>query len=626
MYLQKIAIINYRSCRDLVLEFGPDLPNTFIGCADAGKTTIMKGIGLLMDEKTIPRLIKDGLDTSDISTTQISDIRYREIFNELKIPFFDFGTEKSILVIGIFKKQTGDFEDDFEDIASGHLKWSLESNSEDEIVILRQFNSQYPNGRYLICSKDGDGSYKELWGETQANLDKIIKDLKITKDDITNDNSSGRFKKIEKFRTIYNKSSTSLQWATYEEYVKNDRKFFPNYRYIDWKEITLKAVEEIAKETMMNLIGQYEQKLKNTADLISKKATLKLNSELKKKMSLILSGLPGITAIKARVFFNPSENVSEISIEKNTADGAVSLESQGDGIKKQIGFAFMRLAAIQKVSKGNLIKKYVWCFDEPETHLYPPDKREFYEIIKKLSSNGFQSFVSTHSTVFVDKSKMNTIRKVELKNKYTNVSSCSTITDLQENLGIKNSDFLFFDKFVVGEGETDKELLPYLYKLYFSRTFEDDSIQFIDLGGAGNRKANKKLFEQLLKDFKDPNDCVYYVFDKDQNSHGNNVFSVGFCDLEDSISDKFWIRLVKDSCGFTVKRKDLVAIRGQLDPTNQNKKFHKLLTDLVSKQKTKTGYLPGKIECGKLMTKYIIKKKDIPNDIVMLFKEIKKNG
>jgi len=623
MYLKKIAIINYKSCRDLVLEFNENLPNTFIGRTDAGKSTILKAIGLLLDEKCFPSLLQEGRETSDISTTPATDERYKKIFEELKLPLFDPGTEKSIVIVAIFSKQDSDFDGEFDDIASNHLKWSIESYSDNEIPLLRQFSNQYPNGRYLLCAKNGETDNKELWRQTQPVLDTLIKKLNITKDDITNDNKTGRFKNIEKFKAIYNRSKTSIQWSNYDEFGKKDRKFFPIYRYIDWREITLKSVEDMARDTMSTVIEEYGTKLKGEAERLGKEATDKVNTELGKKVTQILSGLPSVTAIKAKVFFKSDETISEISVEKDTSDGSVRLESQGDGVKKQIGFAFMRLAALEGITEEIKAKKFLWGFDEPETHLYPPEKRDFYETIRQLSGGVFQTFISTHSTVFVDKSQIGTIRRVQLDNKYTTVAMCSSVMDVHDSLGIRLSDFLFYDIFIAGEGDSDYILIPYFYKLYFDRTFEDDSIQFISLGGGDRRKENKKLFEQMMNDFKDPNDCVYYLLDRDTNATGSNVYLVGKYDIEDSINDKYWIKLVKDKCGAELSQQDLKDIRDNLT-VDSEKKFHKLLCDKVASIQNKTAYLPSKPDCAKYMTIYITNKKDIPSDIVRLFEAIDK--
>ena len=625
MFLKKLAIINYKCCKDLVLNFSDKLPNTFIGRTDSGKSTILNAIGLLLDNKTYPDLIKEGQDTSDISTTPLDKDRYKNIFKGLEIPLFDSELENSIILIGIFNTEPGDFEENFSENASDHLKWSIESLSQEEVPIIRHFSNQYPSGRYLICAKDNKDKKAELWKQTQKILGVYKKELDITDKDIINDNKAGRYKNIELFRAIYNRLDTSLQWSDYDDFAKKDKEFFPAYRYIDWREITLKGVEGMAKDTMSTVIEDYGSKLKESAETLSRKATEKVNSELEKKISDIISGLSSITSIEAKVYFDTSSRISEISVKKGTSDGNVRLESQGEGIKKQIGFAFMRLAAFENIEKGAQAKKFLWAFDEPEVHLYPPEKREFYDTIKQLSESVFQTFICTHSTVFVDKSILDTIMQVQLTDKYTSISKCSSVSDVYKILGIKNSDFLFYDFFIAGEGASEEILLPHFYHLYFGKSIEEDSIQIISLGGDSRWKDNKKLFEQMLKDFKNPDESVYYVLDNDTGVKEDNVFLIGKFDIEDSIDDKYWVALVRDQCGVALGASDFKEIRDSLANTS-DEKFHKLLLDKVAKEKDKTGFLPTKKNCALYMTEAITDKKDIPADIIKLFKEIKSNN
>ncbi|MFH1601634.1 MAG: AAA family ATPase [Candidatus Shapirobacteria bacterium] len=621
MYLKRLAIINYKSCRNLVLDFKKNLPNTFIGKTDAGKTTVLNGIGLLLNDKSFPNLVKEGQLSSDLSTTVVSDQEFREVFDKLKMPQFTNNNKDSVIVIGVFQKQEGDLEEEFNETASNHLKWSVESHSGEEITVLKQFNEQSPAGKYFICVKDKKDDPLELWNKNQTILKNHRKKLGVTDQEIKNVNEAGRYKNIEVFQAIYNKLDTASSWAEFADFTKKDRVFFPTYKFIDWKVITLKGIEELAQDAVSRVLEEFDEKIRDQTEILSSNATKKVNQELQAKFDKIKSELANIKSINARVYYEPRKTVSEITVEKNTSDGNVRLESQGEGIKKRIGFAFIRFAALENLDKKVKSKKHIWAFDEPEIHLYPPEKREFYEIIKQLSKGVFQTFISTHSTVFVDKSQLNTIRQVQLKDKYTEVSTCSSVSDVHSSLGIKNSDFLFYDTFISGEGDSEKILLPYFYKLYFGKSLEEDSIQIINLGGKSFWKKNKKLFEQMLKDFKNPDDCVFYVLDKDTNAQGDNVYLVGTNDLEDSIDDKFWIELVKDACGLNLEISDLQIIRTQLN-TDADKKFHKLLSDKVASTPTRTAYLPCKKDCATYMGRYIKNKNDIPDDIVKLFKNL----
>ena len=129
----------------------------------------------------------------------------------------------------------------------------------------------------------------------------------------------------------------------------------------------------------------------------------------------------------------------------------------------------------------------------------------------------------------------------------------------------------------------------------------------------------------MLKDFKDPDESVYYLISKDTCVEDSNVFLVGKFDIEDSISDKYWINLVKDLCGVTLDTSDIEEIRNNL-ASDSEKKFLKLLRDKVSKDENKTDYLPSKKDCALYMAEAITDKNDIPADITKLFKEIESDN
>ena len=617
MYFKKIIIINYRSCKDLVLDLDSDTPNTFIGKTDAGKTTILRAIGLLLDEKLSPVLLKEGQETCDVSTTEISIERYKEVFDKLSVPVFEEDIRGSIVIMGVFGKEKDDFSENFDQLSSDHIKWVIESDNSDELCLLRWFNDKIPLGQYFLLTQD-NSSHTQLWDKNQDLLDGLIKELKIT-DNITNDNKTGRFKNVEKFRAIYKQIGTSNQWSQYN-YFKKDKIFFPIYRYIDWKEITLKSVETLAQDTMSSIIEDYSSKLRGEAEKLSQEATEKVNEQIDNKIKDIITGLPWIKSIKAKVYFESSGVISEIAVEKGTSDGSVRLESQGDGVKKQIGFAFMRLAAFENLEKAKVNKKFLWAFDEPEVHLYPAEKREFYDIIRDLSKNSFQTIISTHSTVFVDKSKINTIKQAQLVNKYTTVSMCSSVSDVHTSLGIRNSDFLFYDILIGAEGDTEEILIPHFYNLYFEKDIKEDSVQIINLGGEGLWRENRKILEQVLKDFKNPDECLFLLLDKDTSAEGDNVFLVGKYDIEDSLEDKYWIELVKEKCGVSLDKAKLSEIRAQL---TSSKKFHKSLSDHIVMATSNKVFLPSKKDCAIYMKSYIKEKDGIPSAIVDLFEKIK---
>jgi len=627
MYLKKIAIINFKSCRNIVLEFEKDNPSVFIGPNDSGKTIILESIGCLLDNKKLD-FEADGKITSDISNTPLAELEFKALIKELGLPEIKYDPN-SIFIIGFFKIEESDSPSYFDENASTHLKWSRESFSRDDIIIFKKYSKDKNPGVAFLCSSDSADapSGKRLWNETKTNLNSLVKELAIKKEDIENENNSGPFKNIEVLRVIYKKIDTDLFWNEYYDYSKDLKLFFPSFRYFDSK-ISMEDIKGTAKDILDQKILPFKQKLITDARKISEDASSEANKEMESVSEELFNELDSIKTLKIGVNFNIQENISDVIIEKSFCDGDIKLDSQGEGIKKQIWLSFIKWKSMKSIDEGEESKKIIWCFDEPEIHLFPKAQRDLFTNIKNISKGVIQSFICTHSTIFIDKFNFGSIKQVSLENSYSIISSCNDVEDIHKSLGIKNSDILFYDKFFVVEGDTDLSLIPYFYKLLFKKSIEEDNIQLINLRGKDNRKNNLSIFNQILNDFRKPTDFVYYFFDGDSELKGSdNVCIIGAYDLEDSISNKVWLQLVKNCCCIELTEGEIESIRSDLSTDSKNK-FYKLLADKIAcdERNKDNKYLPAKGEKLALeLSKIIVDDQEIPKKIKDFLNNINNN-
>jgi len=236
-------------------------------------------------------------------------------------------------------------------------------------------------------------------------------------------------------------------------------------------------------------------------------------------------------------------------VTKTFSDGPIHLENQGEGLKRQIWFSLIKAKASTEKEGSN---KFIWAFDEPETHLYPGAQREFFDILGAISFGNVQTLISTHSTIFIDKSNLNKINSVKQNNGYTEINYCKDIESIFSSLSVKNSDFLFHDKFLVVEGDTEQYLIPKLYELFKGKTLVADNIQLLNIQGKNKWTANKQIIDKVLGDFKKSDEQVIYLFDNDMSFEiggsaiTENMFFVGDQDIEDSISNEIWLALLND--------------------------------------------------------------------------------
>lgn len=621
MYLKRLGIINYKSCQKILLEMSRDKPTTFIGINDSGKSAILKSVGLLFEPKASFNVTSEARFTGDVSNTSIDEADYAEFFSVLGLPVFTYDPANT-LIIGEFAIEEGDLTDEFGEQASNAFKWAIESGTGGTVTVLRQFSNGNAVRKYFLCLGEGSTAM-ELWTKKDRDIQTKRKELGITDEEIENDNAKGRFAGFEIIRAIYKKTGFALTWAEASSFGKDDLSLLPTYRYIDWN-TSLTDITNLANDVMKGKIAGPKDDLRRQALALSAAATAEVNKEFEALTSELTKDLKNITGIKAQVNFSVTEQISDIVINKTTADGDVRLESQGEGIKRQLLFAFLKWAASKESAGkvGGAGKNLVWCFDEPEAHLFPGAQRDLFSVISTLAKSNYQILTGTHSTIFIDRTQIDEIYKVILEDKYSEVLRCKGVGDVHAALGVQNSDVLFFDKFLVVEGETEAVLVPHFYKLSCGRTLNEDCIKLIDLGGSGEYKRNKTVFGQLLAEFKKMDDMVQYLFDADTLEVGANMTLVGTCDLEDAIDNKQWIALVERECGLRLTDADLDSLRSRLDPDDKNKKFHKLLADEVVARTNNTKYLPSKRRCAEIFKEIIVDQKDIPAVLSSVFAKL----
>ncbi|MEO6456175.1 MAG: AAA family ATPase [Ginsengibacter sp.] len=525
---------------------------------------------------------------------------------------------------------------------SSHLQWVIDNLENDEIWLMKVFDETTSSVKDYILTKDAteDSQPLKLYSDTAKNLKDRAAKMKIPKDDIENENKIGRFKNVEYVNAIYKKTSLESTWAEYS--IKDEKNTFPEYSYLDWN-MSMEQLQQVAKSAISTKINSFTDNALRFAKRQSQKAQQIVDQELEEFTQKFAVELPNIQAIKSNVVFSLESKLTDLLINKTNTHGDIHLDSQGDGVKRQIWFALLKWSALNALGADVLSKKFIWCFDEPETHLYPKAQRDFFQIIKQVSSKNIQSVISTHSTIFIDKADFSKITKFELDSGYSKLSSCNGVTDIYEALQIRNSDFLFYDKFIVVEGDTEETLIPYLFKLYNTESLSSKGVQLINLGGKDKRKQNKQLLKNLLKDFNKQEENIVYIFDHDTIIESTATefsdiiyFSVGKQDIEDSIDSTVWEKIVTEKIAhlnITLTIDEIDEIKSNIpdsEPIQSNQKFYpKLKNYLKQKLNDQNDYyliddiFPNKgRKSGELLCAYINSHELIDPNIILAFERL----
>jgi predicted ATP-dependent endonuclease of OLD family len=218
------------------------------------------------------------------------------------------------------------------------------------------------------------------------------------------------------------------------------------------------------------------------------------------------------------------------------------------------------------------------------------------------------------------------------------------VPDIYNALQVKNSDFLFYDKFLIVEGDTEEHLIPHLFSVFNDnvKPLINYGVQVINLGGKDKRSQNKTILESVLRDFNKATDSVVYLFDNDVIFDGLTRkeldeiihFTVGRQDIEDSFPVEFWYSVLQGELpGVDFSLDELTELHSSI-PDNQklngNQKFYpKLRSELKKKLGDDRHLVDEKLpdkgrKSAEILKKYMTEARFIDSKIVAAFEQLTK--
>ncbi|PLK44772.1 ATP-dependent endonuclease [Emticicia sp. TH156] len=645
MILEKLLVINYRSCRKIKIEFKAQQPNILIGVNDCGKSTILKAAELLFNDKAIFSFSKDNSARRDFSNSPLEINEFENFIAQEGLPSLEYNGNQCY-VLGKLNIHDGELSEPILESLTTTARWIIESNDSNYIWITKCFDTTNNSIKSLVLLKDCKIKEERLsaFSLTSSQLTNKVKELEVPKEHLINKNNSGPLSSIEKVRAIYSFLGSSAYWSEFK-FDKGDKEILPTFRYLDWN-YSLEEIKGLAGDAMRELLEEHINPLKVQVTGTATRITDGINEKLKNIHKIIGQDFPNITAIKTKVFIDLKESITDIIINKSNADGDIHLDAQGEGVKRQIWFAMLKTAASVNSGNEKTLKKFIWAFDEPETHLYPTAQRQLFDLIQNISFGNVQTILSTHSTIFIDKIKLNTITGV-MQNSigYSELYGIDSIDSIYDNLNVRNSDFLFYNKFLIIEGDTEAHLIPGLYRLWKGNSHEEDNIQIINIKGKNGWLQVKQILESVFNGFKKDTNNVVFLFDNDfsydlgQRAITSNMFFVGKQDIEDSIDSSIWVQICNEKLhdfGVTVTREDIEHIKSSI-PTDRagakmDKFYIKLQTQIRNKLKENNiedvdyDILNSKgSDSAKMILKYLVDSRHIDSNIISAFEKLNNN-
>lgn len=202
--------------------------------------------------------------------------------------------------------------------------------------------------------------------------------------------------------------------------------------------------------------------------------------------------------------YNAQRNTVSITLTERGSNTTVPLTQCGTGIEQILCLATFVITGGKTNSRENLM----FLLDEPHSYLHPDAERQLLAFLNAHPEHAY--VVATHSPILVNSVPASAITYVE-RGRNTDVRSSTEriASEVMESLGYKNSDFLFHNRLIFVEGESDQLIVPTLLSKRDSKRLELAATGFpiiYGVPGAGrpgtHRKNVRGLQETILRSEK----------------------------------------------------------------------------------------------------------------------------
>lgn len=176
-------------------------------------------------------------------------------------------------------------------------------------------------------------------------------------------------------------------------------------------------------------------------------------------------------------------------------------ENKSSGIKQ-----LCYLSLLFGINLSTKTENIILGIEEPESNLHTKLQRRLFKYIKKFNKQlPIQTFITTHSPIFIDKYDSKGVFHVRRNQNYhthiLNNSYRNNWLKIRKDLGLSVNDSLFIGDFnLIVEGPTEKIILPKVIDLLYEEDeikFNSEDVNIISAQSAGNIHYYSKIVSQL---------------------------------------------------------------------------------------------------------------------------------
>ncbi|WP_372990261.1 ATP-dependent endonuclease [Sulfitobacter sp.] len=281
------------------------------------------------------------------------------------------------------------------------------------------------------------------------------------------------------------------------------------------------TIGKLLKEIMGPVIERYSptvaialqdigQKLSSNA--VDKDETLlDLDERIQGELSKLFPGVSARTHIPLPEF-SDFMKAATIRIFEDGYEDLIGRDASsfGHGAQRSIQIALVKcLADVRKAAGGNAGRTTLLLIDEPELYLHPQAVEVVRAALSRLSGDGYQVLITTHSANMIscsDAPNALLVRRTAADGTkcYTRIKDAVTeaIASAEHQsetlFALSNSSkILFSERVGIVEGKTERTLLPTIFQDECGLTPDEDKIGLVDIGGTPNIPDAMKVLNAM---------------------------------------------------------------------------------------------------------------------------------
>ena len=189
-----------------------------------------------------------------------------------------------------------------------------------------------------------------------------------------------------------------------------------------------------------------------------------------------------------------------VSIIEDGLPGKRKFEDMGHGAQRSIQMALLKLLAEKTSQAGNPNRCSLLLIDEPELYLHPQAIETIRIALKSLAASGYQIVFNTHSPFLIENEDMPYCNVVTKVSPAEGTKVCQRAADAVNTIipndnpekhrilfELKNaSQILFSNSVVLVEGNTERVLMPHLYRTFTGRSMIQDKVGLVCMDSCGS--------------------------------------------------------------------------------------------------------------------------------------------